>query len=329
MAVNFPILSLPNELKRRTASFLSPRDAMRLSETCRSLHSNLSLRLLRNSRVLFQRAQHFTGDRVNGDQQRPFVRIPCISRRVHSMTITFRWRDQGWGNRKGQLWVVARDRSVPIDESKPFHGGKVICESVLAPHETEEYRMTFLTSSMDGEVYQLWYRAGSGGGHSLHLFDGRLNTVIFDDEQGNLSRNYTILRNVGAIGLHPENALPTAAGSTFYPELLLRVSRTLRSELVNRRNYENGSREDELAAFFRMFHISVNEGSLLALEEIIQSDLDQQALMQRENNHRVEEEQEEVEADAVFVLRDLRDLLIERNDRDLFHDSDGDDGDDV
>jgi hypothetical protein len=292
---NCALLNLPSELKRRTASFLSPYDALRLSETCKSLNISLSLRLLRNSRVLFARPQLFSGGVEDGDRQLPFVRIPCIFRRVHSLTITFRWRDQARGHRKGKLWVIGRPRAAPLDKSKPFHGGRVVCKSPLAPHDTEDYKMTFLPFSMEGEVYQLWYRVGGGGGHQLHLFDGKLDTVIFDDEHGNLSRNYQILQTVGAVGVHPETSDPSER-SSFYPQLLMLASRSIRSALKNHRgNNETATAnndgqvvaaamDDQLTAFFRTFHIPINEGSLLAVEEIIQSDLDHQAFAQSQGD---------------------------------------------
>ena len=297
----FDILNFPSELKRRTASFLSAQDACKVSETCKSLHSSLSLRFLRNSRILFARGQHFAGHFNTGDEPVAFVHIPCISRRVHSISITCRWRDQGWGNRKGKLWVIGRHRSAPVDDTLPFRGGRVVCESLAAPHTTEQQKLSFLASPMEGEVYQLWYRVGGGGGHQLHMFDGRMHSVIFDDEQGNLSRNYQILQNVGAIGVHPLSSMPPAATrSAFYPQLLLRVSRLLRFELQKRQEEEAPAKNNliddhPLASFFQVFHIPVNEGSLLALEEIIQSDLDQQALMQNVDDDD-EPEQQDIDA---------------------------------
>jgi hypothetical protein len=189
--------------------------------------------------------------------------------------LTFRWRDQGRGNRKGRVWVVGRHRHAPIVPDQRFQGGRIVCESPVAPHDTEDCKMTFLTSAMEGELYQLWYRVGGGGGHQLMLLEGRLHTVIFDDEQGNVSRNYEILKNSGVIGVHPELIPPTPA-PTFYPQLLLRVSQSLRSQLANQQD-STIPLDDSLAAFFRMFMIPVTEGSLLALEEIIQCNLDEQA----------------------------------------------------
>jgi hypothetical protein len=268
MAQHFPIVSLPAELTRRTVSYLCPQDAFQLSQTCKNLHSSLSLRLLRNSRLLFTR--HISSGDYTGDREVPFVRIPRLSRRVHSVTLTFRWRDQGWGNRKGQVWVVGRYRHAPVVPDQRFQGGRIVCESRIAPHGTEDCKMTVLP--MEGELYQLWYRVGGGGGHQLMLSEGRLLTVMFDDEQGNVSRNYEILENVGAIGVHPES-MPAAPTPTFYPQLLLRVSQSLRSQLANQRD-SNIPLDDSLAAFFRMYMIPVTEGSLLAVEEIIQSNLD-------------------------------------------------------
>lgn len=314
----FPIINLPAELKRRTACYLSPYDALRLSETCKNLHVSLSLRLLRDSRQLFIR-QRFMPNATNGDGVFPWIRIPCLSRRVHSITVTFRWRDQGWGNRKGQVFIVGSPRLAQPDPSLPFHGGRVVCASPQAPHQEEECKLTFLTSSMEGETYQMWYRVGGGGGHQLQLMDGKLHTVIFDDEAGNFSRNYKILKDVGAIAVHPEAELPRTH-SSFYPQLLLRVSMSIRLELAlaakrNKRK-SRGRNEDirvdvfannPLVSFFQMFHIEVSEDSLSAVEEIIQCESDEQASTQ--NTSVAPADPEQARGGGGF-LDDFRELLM-------------------
>ncbi|GAX23660.1 hypothetical protein FisN_12Hh234 [Fistulifera solaris] len=314
----FPIIHLPAELKRRTASYLCPYDALRLAETCRNLHSSLSLRLLRDSRQLFTR-QRFVPTATNGDDILPWVRIPCLSRRVHSITVTFRWRDQGWGHHKGQIYIVGRSRQIPADLSRPFQGGRVVCVSSLAPHQEEACKLTFSTCSMEGETYQMWYRVGGGGGHQLLLSDGRIHTVLFDDEAGNFSRNYIILKEVGAIAAHPEAELPRTH-SSFYPQLLLRVSMTIRLELAlraKRQKRKSRKQEEEdsvvsaglennpLVAFFQMYRIEVTEDSLAAVEEIIQCEAEEQASTQGASVPPAPPSAE----DGGF-LDDFRDLLV-------------------
>ncbi len=238
------------------------------------------------------------------------------------MTVTFRWRDQGWGHHKGQIFIVGRSRQVPPDPSRPFHGGRVVCTSSLAPHQEETCKLTFSTCSMEGETYQMWYKVGGGGGHQLLLSDGRIHTVLFDDEAGNFSRNYTILKEVGAIAAHPEAELPRTH-SSFYPQLLLRVSMTIRLELAWRaKRQKRKSRQQEevedsfvvsglennpLVAFFQMYRIEVTEDSLAAVEEIIQCEAEEQASTKET---RVPPAPPSAVEDGAGFLDDFRDLLV-------------------
>jgi len=177
------LLSLPSEVTRLTASFLSASDALHLAETCKTLQSKLSLRLLPDSHVLFT-SNARSGDRRWGHKDIPFVQIPCLSPNVHSITLTFQWHDQGWGNSAGGLWVIRRNKNTPPDPFQRFYGGQVVWQSELAPKARAPLRVTFSTSP--DEIYQLWFRVGMGGGHELHLHDGRFSALVFDDRQVNV-----------------------------------------------------------------------------------------------------------------------------------------------
>lgn len=85
-------------------------------------------------------------------------------------TLSFKWRDQGWGNRKGQL----RIRLVNIETgdyiaSTPEYG--------VAPHEYEEvvehfnFNHGLVRNSVKGHKFVLEVVVGGGGGHELWLKD--------------------------------------------------------------------------------------------------------------------------------------------------------------
>jgi hypothetical protein len=218
------------------------------------------------------------------------------------------------------MYIVGRSRQVPADPSLPFQGGRIVCVSSLAPHQEEACKLTFSTCSMEGETYQMWYRVGGGGGHQLLLSDGRIHTVLFDDEAGNFSRNYTILKEVGAIAAQPEAELPRTH-SSFYPQLLLRVSMTIRLELAlrakrNKRKCRKSDQEEEdsvvsglennpLVAFFQMYRIEVTEDSLAAVEEIIQCEAEEHASTQD-----ISVPPAPPSAEDGGFLDDFRDLLV-------------------
>jgi hypothetical protein len=200
-----------------------------------------------------------------------------LQRRVHSLTLSFWWRDQGQGNRKGQVWIAGRPTSQPIQTDHPFQGGKVVCESPLAAHILEQLKMTFVP--IEGQVYHLFYRVGGGGGHQLRIENGILHTIIFDDEERHIARNYRLLRQVGVIG--PE--MSDNHASNFYPSMLMQVSKSIRRQLAAKEEPDHG-----LVSFLEGFSILVNEDSLLAIEEIVQADVEERDLARREREHAAE-----------------------------------------
>jgi hypothetical protein len=127
--------------------------------------------------------------RAQGDQDdvlqplcrlRPFY-IP--SQQVHSCQVLVKWCDQGWGNRKGQVHVVARPEAAATAAAADdvLYGGTVLATSDLAPHTVGT---TILSFGVEPLVeYYLYATVGSGGGHALLLYQVDLRTVLFDNSQ--------------------------------------------------------------------------------------------------------------------------------------------------
>jgi len=82
---------------------------------------------------------------------------------------------QGWGNRKGEVWVqLLRKRQVLADSREKFYK--------LAPHELEERTFEIKKHPVvdllrRGDTLRFMYNAGGGGGHRLEVknFRVRLN----------------------------------------------------------------------------------------------------------------------------------------------------------
>ena len=82
---------------------------------------------------------------------------------------------QGWGNRKGEVWVqLLRKRQVLADSREKFYK--------LAPHELEERTFEIKKHPVvdllrRGDTLRFMYNAGGGGGHRLEVknFCVRLN----------------------------------------------------------------------------------------------------------------------------------------------------------
>lgn len=267
---NLSVKTLPLELKRRIASFLSAGDAILLSQTCKALHSSLVLSSLSPPRLVLPLLEE-VGHWRTGDDILRSIRIPVLQRRVHSLTLSFDWRGQRRGESKGKVWIAGRSTSLPIDPEHPYQGGTVVCESPLAPHTLQHFKMTFVPT--EGLVYHLFYRIGGSGGHQLRIENGMLTTVIFDDEERNIASNYQRLTQVGVIG---PDVSDNHVG-TFYPGLLMRVSKALRQQLA-----AGQAPDPAIASYFEDFDIPVNEDSLLAVQEIVQADIEERKLARLE-----------------------------------------------
>lgn len=85
-------------------------------------------------------------------------------------TVQCTWKDQGWGNRKGKLYLklIAPDGS----EKASF----TVTEGV-SPHDWEDIKVDLvatdavLAQATVGCWYQVTAEPGSGGGHELYLKD--------------------------------------------------------------------------------------------------------------------------------------------------------------
>jgi hypothetical protein len=308
---------LPLELRSRMVSFLSSNDAVRFSENFPG--HGVQVSGLRPIRCLFRHAI-WHGDVETGDLPvRSSYRIPVMAGFTHSVTLSLWWKDQGWGNRKGHVYIVAspKERFVSSEQQHEansattttttpptddhFQGGRLVWQTAdSAPHEWEQIELSF--SPYDSEIYHIWYGAGSGGGHELHLRDCRLSTFIFDDAQHNRGRHYERLHSLGIVGATMQESLTMPsifnhigvaahAGvrltSTFYPKMLLRVCASLLRQLqAAEKDWCNDSNGDEtahietnlvpdLVEFMKEYEIPITKASLRAVQDIISADMEE------------------------------------------------------
>jgi len=100
---------------------------------------------------------------------------------AHTMVIKCRWKDQGWGNRKGMLSVITKGGRAP-DDYKAWPEG-VMAGAEPAPHRTEPLLLSFRPRHGVGEEdqpYGIWYRVGGGGGHRLIVEDLRVGALVYN-----------------------------------------------------------------------------------------------------------------------------------------------------
>lgn len=168
---------MPDLVVLEIAKFLGPEETTKLSMTCRRLYDTLP-------KFLVMKGKDFSIDGTGtgyGDVELYF-NGPLLQLPVKSLTVSVvGWRDQGWGNRKGELFVKLMRRS-DVAVSGASGTGK---ESVVVAERRElfglaEHRETSATVDLNeregvvsqarpGDWYRFMRRGGGGGGHRLHV----------------------------------------------------------------------------------------------------------------------------------------------------------------
>ena len=150
---------LPEVVLLRIAKYLTPDSICKWSMTCRRLYRDLP-------RFLVMRGDNFHIYGPNGDDwaPEPYFEGPVLTRKVRKLTLSVLWKDQGWGNRKGDIFIsLMRGSEVIAETFRPFG---------VAPHE-EQYAEVELTDDQivtlaePSHYYKFKRIAGTGGSHEL------------------------------------------------------------------------------------------------------------------------------------------------------------------
>jgi len=253
------LFALPLDALNHAVSFLDSKDALRLSELNSSFRDTLSLSALHNpTPLLIHNVWHGTHEEASNTPGRS-VWIPAhFPRRTHSIVLTCKWRDQGFGTRKGALFVVAVDVHDDPNSTtlQSMDNGMIVCKSPLAPHEEESLRMSFSYSS--SKAYYLWYRVGSGGGYGLYVNDLKCHTIIHDSPGKFIGRSYKVLNSRGFLQNN---------------DISLRMLQLIAT--MGQEEMPQGIRV-HLVAFLSIMGFDVSKGSMKALEEIATALLEHQ-----------------------------------------------------
>ena len=159
----------PRDLAETIASFLCPVDALALDA------SGTATRC-----VVVERNRHFATNQVFAVSEHRAHRLLPVPlggarTRVHTVGITLFWRDQGWGNRKGKVWVLRERDRAPNDHG--ISSEDVRCMKGPAPHTVAHEDMAFRPRA--GEEYDIWYSVGGGGGHRLYIHNLGLHRLRY------------------------------------------------------------------------------------------------------------------------------------------------------
>ena len=173
-----PVLSLcelPDLVLLRVADFLEAEDTARLSMTCRRLRDLLP-------RFLVIRGKDFSvlGSRTGDLEVEPYFDGPRLPAGVKRLTVSVvGWKDQGWGNRKGELFVrlMRPDPGEHPEKGKDEGSRNMVAERRdffgLAEHTETSARLemdgteSVVGGARCGDWYRFMRRVGGGGGHEL------------------------------------------------------------------------------------------------------------------------------------------------------------------
>lgn len=176
MAETKTIDQFPRDVSIRVASFLSLTDAMNFQNSTRRIRRAIRLNRLHEA-VSGDTICEFNedGDYHNGDNihlKETFASF-LSQGLIHSVKLSFRYKDQGWGNRKGRVHITERNAG---DENI----GRIVKSSPIAKHHEEKCELVF--RSKRGFSYGLCYQVGGGGGHKLFVRDIKLESYVHSEE---------------------------------------------------------------------------------------------------------------------------------------------------
>lgn len=248
------LVTLPHEVLRHAVSFLDYSNALKLSLANSWFRTTLSLSALHAPEPLLRRSSWYGGSGETGNTPRRSAWIPILfPHRTHSVVLTCQWNDQGWGNAKGVLFVVAVPANDDLNTNtvSSIENGEIVYESPLAPHEQAPLQMSFNYSPL--KAYYLWYRVGGGGGHQLTIENLTVHAVVYDHTDWLLLKNYDALKSQNGFSIE----------STFYLNLLHAAAQSVVAQLENGQNADS-----HLATLFYSSGIRVTVASMKAMAEL-------------------------------------------------------------
>ena len=98
--------------------------------------------------------------------------VPILTRGLKSVRMRFKWRDQGFGNQKGQVWLQLLKNSVVVADTREDY----YC---LAPPKLEQRKVLIsghavIQNAAKGDLLRVMRNVGGGGGHHLKVRNFRM-----------------------------------------------------------------------------------------------------------------------------------------------------------
>lgn len=157
------LCTIPDLIMSKLLEFLQPIDIIHLSQTCKQLNQNLPV-----YPVIYAKAFKRNGPYHGHFCPEKWFDGPLIKKYIRDIRISFIWKDQGFGNRKGQIWLKLVRNGNMVKETKPTLCG-------VADHFWHDVDIHVTSKNpvvkefKPGDRYCFMRNVGGGGGHELHV----------------------------------------------------------------------------------------------------------------------------------------------------------------
>ena len=170
---------LPDLALRHIARFLHPEDIVRLHRTSKRMYSVMP-------RVVFAK-EEWTGEdfELHGPQgghwcPELYFDTAELSSTVKELSLSVTWQDQGFGNRKGELFLklmrpVADGQPIQIAELRELFG--IAAHYEKTPEVVVQHHPV-VKEAKPGDFYRFMRNAGGGGGHKLKVKNFRAVATV-------------------------------------------------------------------------------------------------------------------------------------------------------
>ena len=195
------LANMPELVLMRVADYLCPEDTARLARTCRRFHSILPAFLVMKGRDFDAVGPSYRESVKNGVPPELYFDGPPLTSTVKKLNMSVVWKDQGWGNLKGELFIRLMRPSKQTLKGNSPQGKKGDPEMVaekrkvfgIAKHVEEESKVEIRNDSIlnltePGDFYRFMRNVGGGGNHKL--FVKKFKAVATLTQKGHSSQTY-------------------------------------------------------------------------------------------------------------------------------------------
>ena len=170
---------MPELVLLHMADYLSPEDTVRLARTCRRFYSILPSFLVMKGEDFHAVGPSYQESVRNGAPPELYFDGPPLTSTVKKLNMSIVWKDQGWGNLKGEIFVRLMRPSKEAKSRLPWskkRDPEVVAEKRrvfgIAKHREEDANTEITNDSIlklaePGDFYRFMRNVGGGGGHTL------------------------------------------------------------------------------------------------------------------------------------------------------------------